>query len=231
MVISHLFSNLHWKVLLFLFCQLTALLQDKEEHYIILLSSPPLLSPPEECLAGEAAVTSVVNMFDRGVSTDPTRDLASLPSHWHWAHLSFLDLPKTGGLRRSLGWGGIPWGCDDPSWTWAGQFSCSPPESWRVLVYTSLWSCWYYYLPNKLVWFLKLEMSKSKSSGVISCPALPGLSSSSLDHSVIWTWCQHSSTCPLLTSLMSSGDTGGSLCSFQYKLLDIGRWRHLVAIY
>ena len=28
-VISHLFSNLHWKVLLFLFCQLTALLQIK----------------------------------------------------------------------------------------------------------------------------------------------------------------------------------------------------------
>ena len=37
MVISHLFSNLHWKVLLFLFCQLTARLQLRK--YLIKLET------------------------------------------------------------------------------------------------------------------------------------------------------------------------------------------------
>ena len=47
---------------------------------------------PEECLAGEAAVSTVVNMLDCGVSTDPTGDLAALASNNNSTHLSFLDL-------------------------------------------------------------------------------------------------------------------------------------------
>ena len=47
---------------------------------------------PEECLAGEAAVATVVNMLDCGVTTDPTGDLAALTSDNNCTHLSFLHL-------------------------------------------------------------------------------------------------------------------------------------------
>ena len=47
---------------------------------------------PEECFAGEAAVTTVVDMLDCGVSTDPTGDLAALAPNNNCTHLSFLDL-------------------------------------------------------------------------------------------------------------------------------------------
>ena len=47
---------------------------------------------PEECFTGEAAVTTVVDMLDCGVSTDPTGDLAALAPNNNCTHLSFLDL-------------------------------------------------------------------------------------------------------------------------------------------
>ena len=96
-VISHLFSNLHWKVLLFLFCQLTALLEGGSIS-IYYTSGGMLQNLPEECLAGEAAVTTVVNMLHCGVSTDTTRNFASFASDCsNCTHLSFLDL----GERKS----------------------------------------------------------------------------------------------------------------------------------
>jgi hypothetical protein len=49
-------------------------------------------SSPEECFTGEAAVTTVVDMLDCGVSTDPTGDLAALAPNNNCTHLSFLDL-------------------------------------------------------------------------------------------------------------------------------------------
>ena len=60
MVISHLLSNLHWKLRLFLFCQLTALLKYATGQKGTEDDTDDLL--PKECLAGEAAVATIVDM-------------------------------------------------------------------------------------------------------------------------------------------------------------------------
>ena len=66
--------------------------QEKEEAAVVIVVVVVVVVP-EECLAGEAAVATVVNMLDCSVSTDPTGDLASLSaSNNNCTHLSLLDL-------------------------------------------------------------------------------------------------------------------------------------------